>query len=140
MRYRFVWDGYRFAARKISLDTLIPFFTQLANHPIVEKFDQGTMARFLTEIARSDGVMTLEEKDFLYSYTPKAIGQVVDIAKIPELERQDLEQVTSGEVRETIVMLGWALALGDQSLEEREERGSRRWPSTWTSPRIVSRS
>jgi len=120
--HRFTWDGERFRAPNLPRESISPFFRQLEDNPVTEKIDQGTMTRFLTEIAHSDGVFTVEEQDFLSSYTPQRVGHLEDISRLPDLERQDLERVSPGRVRDTIIMLGWAMALGDQTLEEREEK------------------
>ena len=95
------------------------FHKQLREAPISERYDQGVLARVLVELAKGDGRLSPEEQSLLSSFLDPSLGTIDQLASRPPLSAVELSE-TSAAARDTILMLGWALALSDNSLAPSE--------------------
>lgn len=95
------------------------FHQQLRQAPVSERYDQGVLARVLVELAKGDGQLSPEEQTLLSGFLDPSLGTVDQLSTRPPLSAVELSE-TSGPARETILMLGWALALSDNSLAASE--------------------
>jgi|GEM_PF-1174443 len=96
------------------------FETQLAKNPITDKFDIEVLSRMLVAIAKADGEISDEERDFLTSFLNESLGTIDDIAAMGELTSVECEEVSS-KSKQTILMLCWTISLVDFDLNSNEE-------------------
>jgi len=99
----------------------LEFEEHLRKNAIKESLDYGILARILAEVAASDGKIAREEMGFLSLFLPKEIGEVDDIIKASPLTTEELKQVKNQGVRESMIMLAWALSMSDGKLAKKEE-------------------
>jgi len=88
---------------------------------VSEAVDRRLLGRLLVEVATVDGHLADEERAFVADFLDPALGTVDDLAAAPPLSTDDLAAASPGPVRETILMLAWALALSDERLAGREQ-------------------
>lgn len=120
---RFIWDAKN--GRYISIasagDVLSEFQQQIENAPVSQKYDRGVLARMLIEIASADGTIAEEERSFLTSFVTPEMGSIDALAQKPKLSSAELSE-TSSNVRKTMLMLAWAVALTDEELADEERQ------------------
>lgn len=95
------------------------FHAQLRSAPVQERYDQGVLARVLVELARGDGELSSEEQSLVAAFVDPSLGTIDQLATRPPLSAVELSE-TNAAARDTILMLGWALALSDQTLAPSE--------------------
>lgn len=120
---RFVWDTQqgRYIAAQAAGDVLTDFMRQLQAAPATTKYDRSVVARMLTEIAAADGQLGQDEHAFLAGFVTPDIGTVETLARAPRLSAAELAETSTGPVRDTMLMLAWAVALADDDLAPQEE-------------------
>ena len=118
------------------------FHAQLRGAPVQERYDQGVLARVMVELAKGDGQLSDEERSMVSAFVDPSLGTIDQLATRPALSKvsafvdpslgtidqlatrpalSDVElSETSAAARDTILMLGWALALSDKSLAASE--------------------
>lgn len=121
---KYQWDegGGKWVGTASAGTSSMDFEGQLASHPVRERYDQGILARMLVEVACADGNVADEERELLGGFIPADIGTVDDLATRPKLSGMELGEVGDSQVRETMLMLGWAVALSDEDLADVERR------------------
>ena len=95
------------------------FERQLSSAPITEPFDQEVMIRVLLEVSRSDSEWRKEEKLFL----EEIVGDLASVSRLhkaPNLTIAELAEVSSVGVKQSILMLAWAMAYADGTLDVQE--------------------
>ena len=97
-----------------------PFAHQLEVAPLLHDRDRLLLARMLVEVARADGRVTPEEWRSLTDLVPCQVASVDTIMEQPPLEPNELDEASRGAVRDTLLMLAWALALSDEDLDAAE--------------------
>lgn len=120
---QFVWDSAnsRYIGAQSAGQVMTDFMQQLETAPVTSPYDQGVLARMLTEIACADGTVADEERVFLASFIPSQVGTVDSLAGMQRLSPAELAETTQGKPRETMYMLTWAVALTDEDLAPQEE-------------------
>jgi hypothetical protein len=114
----FRWDARRTRwVGAAPADT--PFGRQLAAAPVAARYDQGVLARLLTEIVCADGAVQAAEREFLEQFVDPGLGALETLAKRPPLTDTELAAVEAG-VGDTLVLLAWAAALSDEDLADAE--------------------
>lgn len=122
---QFKWDGSTWVARggatvpAGSSASGVDFSELLERAPIHERYDQGVLARMLVQLSQADGQITEEEEQFLDDFLPDGI-EAQELTSRPPLTAAELGESTSG-VRETMLILTWALAFCDEELDAREQ-------------------
>ncbi|MGE0711865.1 MAG: hypothetical protein AB7N76_31120 [Planctomycetota bacterium] len=120
---RFVWDSQ--AQRWISVEgageLLTEFDRQLKVAPIRAPGDRQVAARMLVEVARTDEQVTDTEWDFLGNFIPGDLSSVDTYMEAPPLTAVELDATSRGAVRDTMLMLAWALAHVDHQLDADED-------------------
>ncbi|MBL4848534.1 MAG: TerB family tellurite resistance protein [Planctomycetes bacterium] len=120
-KFRREGQGWVAAHGEVSADVAdTGFQAQLRQGPVSERYDQGVLARVLVEVARGDGKLSSEEEALLGTFVDPSMGTIAELATRPPLSSVELSE-TSAAARDTILMLGWALALSDQSLAPSEQ-------------------
>jgi tellurite resistance protein len=120
---QFVWDSAnnRYIGAQSAGQVMTDFMQQLETASVTAPYDQGVLARMLTEIACADGTVADEERMFLASFIPAQVGTVDSLAKMQRLSPAELAETVQGTSRETMYMLTWAVALTDEELAPQEE-------------------
>lgn len=95
------------------------FDRQLSAAPIQEPYDTEVLVRVLLEVSRSDSTMRVEEKAFLEEVVRDS-SLVARLQKAPRITVAELAEVSSVEVKQTVLMLAWAMAYADGSLDPQE--------------------
>ena len=120
---QFTWDEKN--SRWISIhavqEALSEFDLQNQKHPITHNYDKKIFTRMLVELAMADGSISTSEVEWLNSLIDPSIGSIQSISQLPKLTQQELQQASAGAVRETMLMLTWALALCDEELAQQEK-------------------
>lgn len=96
------------------------FESQLAKQPVTDKFDLEVLSRMLVAVAKADGEIGDEERDFLQSFLNESLGSIEDISNMGELSAVECEEV-SNKGKKTILMLCWTISLVDFELNPAEE-------------------
>ena len=120
--HRFIWEpqGKRWIAADAAAELLSDFDRRLAAAPIQHPYDQGVLARMLVEVSRSDGRVSSDEAGWLTQYIAASEGSIEGLGGRPALTAAELGETTAA-VRESLLMLAWAVALVDEEFDAREE-------------------
>ncbi len=119
---KFTWDGTRYISSQEAI-THIPLFTQqLTAFPITKPYDKRVLARLMTEMIISDGDVGTEETYLFNSLIDPEMGTFEDYKNHAPLSLQELQSVSPGNIRKTILMVVWAVALCDENFDESERR------------------
>jgi hypothetical protein len=105
---RLWWDGA--TGRWMSPATgVVPrsgFLEQRLRHPVSTRQDLLLLGDLVTEVTRTGGVLSPDES-----------GELASGRRLPPLHGRGLEAASPGPVRETMLMIAWAAALCDESLD-----------------------
>ena len=121
---RFVWDSGRghWISAKSAKELLSGFERQLGEHPVSHNYDRAVLARMLVEVARADGRLSNEENSWLTDFIAPDLGSVRDLAARPPLSVAELGETSQGQVRQTLLMVAWTLALADEQFVDAEQK------------------
>lgn len=95
------------------------FDQQLRANPIVEAYDIDVLVRVLIEVSRSDSELRREERAFLEEIVQDE-ETIKRLSKAPNITVAELAETSSVQVKETILMLAWAMAYADGHLDVEE--------------------
>ena len=95
------------------------FERQLRANPIVHDYDIDVLVRVLLEVSRSDSELRTEEKAFLREIV-SGEATIDRLSKAPRITGAELAETTSVPVKETVLMLAWAMAYADGHLDYQE--------------------
>ena len=95
------------------------FDRQLRANPIIEKYDVEVLVRVLLEVSRSDSELRTEERAFLEEIVQDE-ETIKRLSKAPNITVAELAEASSVKVKETILMLAWAMAYADGHLDNEE--------------------
>jgi hypothetical protein len=120
---RFVWDPQRqcWIAAVAAAEAMSDFERMLAAAPIAHPYDRHIMSRMLVEVAGGDGRLSSEESSWLTEVLSPDLGGVHDIASRPPLTAAELGSTSQGAVRESLLVLAWAMALVDEDMAAAEK-------------------
>lgn len=124
----FLWDSERASwINAAAAGDLNPRFNQrLVDAPVTSPDDQRILARVLAELAKADGHVEPDEWAFLAEFVLAETGSIYAIMDEPPLTTEELQTVTP-EVRESMLMIGWALVLADNELRSSERTMLETW-------------
>ncbi|GLR16672.1 tellurite resistance TerB family protein [Portibacter lacus] len=91
------------------------------NNPVENGYEQEILSRFLVAIADADGKITPEEREMLTEIIPARFGSIQEIQNKDQVSRIEAEELSSN-VKETVYLLGWAMALADYDVDASEVR------------------
>jgi hypothetical protein len=91
------------------------------NHPVESGYEQEILSRFLVHIAGADGKITPDEREMLADVIPSKFGSILEIQSKDQVSRIEAEEISS-DVKETVYLLGWAMALADYDVDAGEVR------------------
>ena len=95
------------------------FDQQLRSNPIVQDYDIEVLVRVLLEVSRSDSELRIEEKAFLQEIVSDE-ATIDRLSKAPRITVAELAETSTVQVKETILMLAWAMAYADGHLDYEE--------------------
>lgn len=121
---RFYFDAQRnhWVSKNAQKELLSPFDLQLQQAPIAHNYDRQLLTRMLVEIAMADGHLAPAEENWLMSFLDPSSGSIQEIAQRPQLTSAELQMASKGPVRQSLLMLSWALALADQEFAASERQ------------------
>lgn len=93
----------------------------IKSHPISNMFEQDIMSRILVQMASADGKIMEEEREFILDMLPKKFGTIPEIIARGDISKIEASEV-SDEIKKTIMLLAWSVALVDFDLSNAEER------------------
>lgn len=102
-------------ARRLS-----DFEKRLKANPLTVPYDKKTLARLLLEMAKADGQISSEEKDFFQEFLDEDTGTFAELMRAATLSKVELEEV-SASAKENVFMIACAVALTDKSFDESEK-------------------
>lgn len=119
---RFLWLATEagWVAADSRPDLATEFSLQLARAPIPAGYDEAVTARMMAEVAAVDGRLADAERALLERFVNTEIGSVDELLGRPALRQAELDEVSPGEVRRTMLMMVWALAVIDEKLHDNE--------------------
>ncbi|MFT4976551.1 MAG: tellurite resistance protein [Myxococcota bacterium] len=121
---QFVWDEGRghWISSKAAQELMSPFEQQLANHPVTHGYDRTILARMLVEIARADGRLSNDESGWLNEFIGPDLGTLGELTSRPPLSDPELGEVSRGDVRVTMLMVAWTMAIVDENFDRSEQQ------------------
>lgn len=102
-------------ARKLS-----EFERRLKANPLTTPYDKKTLARLLLELAKADGSISPEEKEFFQEFLDEDTGTFAELMRAPTLSKVELEEVTRPS-KENVFMIACAVTFTDRSFAESEK-------------------
>ena len=120
---RFLWDAEqgRYIAAQAGGGVITGFMRQLVDAPATIRYDRMVFARMLTEIAAANRQLGPDEHMFLAGFITPDLGTIEELWHAPPLSTAELAETSEGPVRETMLMLAWAVAWTDEQLAPQEE-------------------
>ena len=118
---QFAWDEHtdRFVASSSPTVLDSEFDRLVAAGPIANEFDRDLIARMIASLIAGDGAISDTERTSFAGLFPSAsLDQLVG-SRAPG--RVDFEESMPGPARETMLLLGWAVALTDERLSAEEQ-------------------
>jgi hypothetical protein len=121
---RFYFDPQRntWVSKAAEKELFSPFDLQLNNSPVRHNYDRQLLGRMLVEIAMADGILAPAEESWLLSFLDPSMGSIQSISQRPKITSAELNTASKGPVRQTLLMLAWALALADESFVSSEHQ------------------
>ncbi|MBC7881742.1 MAG: TerB family tellurite resistance protein [Anaerolineae bacterium] len=116
----FVWEQDHWVSSKALQDRMTDFEKQLTNSPIAQHYDRLISARMLIGIALADGQLSDQERGYFSSFIAPDLGAVEELAQRGTPGAVELEETSQGDVRSTMLMLAWSIALTDGQLAPAE--------------------
>lgn len=114
--------GDRRSARRGSTDRRDSGYEDLiAESPVSNGYDQEILSRFLVGIASADGKITPDEREMLSDVIPSKFGSIQEIQSKDQVSRIEAEEIDEN-VKETVYLLGWSMALADFDVDSSEVR------------------
>ena len=124
VRKHFVWDEthMRWISKQAHSETVSDFNKQKQEHSISHPYDIQVLSRMMVEIAMVDGQMDKSEREWLAMLLNPEHGSMEQIAQHPPLSSAELSNTSTGDVRVTMLMITWAVALCDENLDFSEQQ------------------
>jgi tellurite resistance protein len=123
---QFVWDSARGGFVHSSAPSSQPaaheptgFEQAVAAVKLTDRWDRAVLARMLAEIAGADGGIAPEERELFAAFGADEFGSIEALLQRPPLHAGELAE-TSPAVRETMLMLAFAVAYSDEHLDAEE--------------------
>lgn len=101
---------------------LSEFELLLRKSPIEKPYDKKVLARLLVEMARADGTIEAEEKEFFSSFLSEETGNLGQLMRAPAISFVECEEIGK-DVQQNVFMITAAVALADDdfSIEEQDK-------------------
>ena len=90
------------------------------SQPLQKPYDKKILARLLVEVARADGNIAQEEKDFFEGFLNEETGNLGSLMRAPAVSMVECEEV-SDDAKGLVYMVTAAVAYADHSLADEEK-------------------
>ncbi|MEO1170760.1 MAG: hypothetical protein AAFX94_01750 [Myxococcota bacterium] len=119
---RFLWHGEKgqWVSALAVPDLATEFSLQLCRAPIESRYDETVTARMMVEMATIDHRLADAERALLETFLTDDTGTLDELLKRPPLRVTELGETTPGPVRETMLMMVWALVVIDERIHDNE--------------------
>ena len=119
---QFEWDSNRggWVSSDAAANMMSGFQRQVGGAPIDAPYDQEIAARMMVEVASADGDLQEEERDVLTLFIDPALGSIDELAKRPTLSAAELNEVSAGSVRQSMLAIAWLVALSNDGCDADE--------------------
>jgi len=97
------------------------FEKRIKREPLTKAFDKKVLARLLVEMARADGNIASEEKNFFDSFLTEETGKLGSLMRAPAVSIVECEEV-SDDAKENVFMITAAVALTDHEFADEEKQ------------------
>lgn len=87
--------------------------------PLTKSYDKKILARMLVEMAKADGSVSKEEKDFFNDFLNEDTGNLGSLMRAPSVSVVECEEISS-DAKENVFMLTAAVALTDDEFSDEE--------------------
>jgi tellurite resistance protein len=84
-------------------------------------FEQDILSKVLVGVAKADGKIMEDERNFIQELLPEKLGTIQDIVARGEISTVEAEELKS-ETKKSILLLAWAVAIVDFDLSPGEIR------------------
>ncbi len=111
----------RQSERSLSRNTELSFQDHLAKYPIKNLFEQDVLSKVLVGVAKADGKIMEDERNFIQEILPAKLGTIQDIAERGEISSVEADELNH-ETKKSVLLLAWAVALVDFDLSPSESR------------------
>lgn len=121
---QFAWDerNARFVAVDVLHASQSEYERRIDGAPVASEWDAGVLARILGAVARSDGEVSPPEATLFTEHGDLAIGTAREVRVPTDAELRE----TTPAVRETLLLLAWAMACADHRVRPEEHAEVRR--------------
>lgn len=119
----FLWDKERqsWISSPAAGDLRADFDRLIQDAPIEDLADRTMAARIMVAVAKVDGALKPDEWRFLSKFVRPDVGSVDDFMDQPIPTADELAAIPAGpEVRETVLLMGWAMALSEGEVDAGE--------------------
>jgi hypothetical protein len=133
---RFLWDAEegRYIAAQAGGGVITGFMRQLVDAPATTRYDRLVFARMLSQVAAANRQLGPDEHMFLAGFITPDLGTIEELWRAPPLSTAELVETSEGPVRETMLMLAWAVAWTDEQLAPEEDARLREYAITLAVP------
>ncbi|MCP4438244.1 MAG: TerB family tellurite resistance protein [Aureispira sp.] len=100
---------------------LSAFEKKLKRDPLESPYDRKILARMLVEMARADGSIAAEEKEFFENFLTEETGSLGQLMRAPSVSVVECEEI-SEELQGTVFMIVAAVAITDHDFDESEKQ------------------
>lgn len=100
---------------------LSAFEKRIQRHPLTIPYDKKILARMLVEMARADGSIAAEEKEFFENFLNEDTGSLGQLMRAPSVSVVECEEV-SEEAQKTVFMIVAAVAITDHDFDDSERQ------------------
>ena len=100
---------------------LSEFERRLRQSPLEKAYDKKTLARMLIEMAKVDGSISPEEREFFQGFLSTETGSFAELMRAQPLSEVECEEISSVNNKETVLMITAAIAMVDQDFSDNEK-------------------
>ena len=128
---QFLWDGFRstWLARSEASRFISDLQQQIASAGLIEVYDRRVAARVMVEVAEVERRISPAEEDFLIRFLQADHHTVGEIMTRPPLTDAELDLVSGGDTRTTVMMMAWVMALSDGEMGTTQQQALQRFGS-----------
>lgn len=119
---RFIWHGEnkQWISALAMPELATEFSLQLCNAPIESRYDETLTARMMVEMATIDQKLADAERALLETFLTEDTGTLDELLERPPLRHTELAEASAGPVRDTMLMMVWALVVVDERIHDNE--------------------
>lgn len=119
---QFEWDSARdgWVSSAAATEGMTGFQRQVGGAPIDTPYDEEVASRMMIEVASADGDLQEEEREVLKLFIDPALGPIDELAQRPALSAAELDEVSAGPARQSMLAIAWLVALSNDGCDANE--------------------